>query len=734
MRKRNSTLLKFVFSYLLIYLVLMMGFFYMIRYQFSEYYYEELRHQTEIQIDNLGNQLNEEFVYLSQISAMLQKNNVLMLYGYSKHDISNDQVMTELQKYDDASGIISSIVWKNNDDTLRGPSVVHKKSDYVFSTSMPVKFEENAYRIYYDTENYISVDASRLWGSGQNKMISVTQNDKNILVYVPDIGENRKNQFFLVLEEYYLLKTLNNLTSFNIPVISLLGADGEIVLTSNNKAAIPFQKEELASGFYEIDADNSCYIKTDIMGELSLAAMISRETLVKQINHTLIRSYWMFIAIGVIGFAFILWGMRVTYIPLYKLVKKVNSEEKVSQIEHFSYLEEHFSQMNKHNEQLRLQLDKYRYTIRKSLLDSVLQSSGAEVDFSDIDVLFANEQNCNLYVVSLASCGSMPVSVPGVLKYFKTAFGENVFYLVLESGKKELVFLVNDIGTQEEKSGMEKVKALLYDLHDKFQYVSAISESSRSILDIPMLYKEVKTMSERQGENIVQEWDDSKEAVLPVYPYEEIASLPEAMWDGDFDMARNLTKKILLNLDEASINNDVINSFYVQCVLLDVLTAIENVMNQQNISFDSYSDEYYTLLYLCRSCSYAEERNKIAENLDALLKVCERKLKRISYEEVKVFMDDSAYDPNFSIYAIADHFRLSVSQVSELVKKEMGVTFSEYLWSVRLQKAQELLLHSDISIEEISSQVGYLNVSSFRRRFKEELGVTPLKYRELYRK
>ena len=83
---------------------------------------------------------------------------------------------------------------------------------------------------------------------------------------------------------------------------------------------------------------------------------------------------------------------------------------------------------------------------------------------------------------------------------------------------------------------------------------------------------------------------------------------------------------------------------------------------------------------------------------------------------------------------MADHFQLGISQMSELVKKEMGVTFSEYLWSVRLQKSQELLLHSDSSIEEISSQVGYLNVSSFRRRFKEEMGITPLKYRELYGK
>lgn len=717
MKWRKSTLFKFVFFYFLIYLALMMGFFYIIRYQFSEYYYEELRHQTEIQIDNLGNQLNEEYVYLSQISTTLQKNSILMLYGYSMHDISEYQVMTELQKYDDASGIIGSIVWKN------------KNSDAALSTTLPVKFVGNDYRIYYDYENYVSIDASGLLEYRAGKVISVAQKDHNYLLYVPDIGESRKNQFFFVLEDYYLQKTLNNLTSFNIPVIGILGEDGNVLLTSNDKIVIPFMEKVTNSGFYEIDANNSCYIKADIMGELSLVALISREVLIEQINQTLAKSYLILIAIGIIGLVCIVVGMNTTYMPLYKLVKKVSSEEKVSHREHFSYLEEHFSQMNKSNEQLKLKLDKYRSDIKKSLLDSVAQSSGVEVDFSDIDAFFENEQNSNLCAVSITSHG-MAISVSKILGYFKEGFGENVFYLVLESGENELVLLVNDIGTQGEESKQEVLQTLLYDLYDKFQCDAVISESSRSILDIPMLYKEVKNMSKTE-----QEWDDSEEVPLMVYPYEKIANLSEMMWSGDFDIAQSLIQEILINLAETvSINNDAIKCFYVQCVLLDVLTAIENVMNQQNISFDTYSDEYYEILYLCRSCSYMEERNKIAEHLDALLKICERKLKRISYEDIKVFIDEMAYDPNFSIYVMADYFQLGVSQMSELVKKEMGINFSEYLWSVRLQKSQELLLHSDSSIEEISSQVGYLNVSSFRRRFKEKMGITPIKYRELHGK
>lgn len=45
---------------------------------------------------------------------------------------------------------------------------------------------------------------------------------------------------------------------------------------------------------------------------------------------------------------------------------------------------------------------------------------------------------------------------------------------------------------------------------------------------------------------------------------------------------------------------------------------------------------------------------------------------------------------------------------------------------MRLKKAEDLLLHTDMSIEQISASVGYINVSSFRRKFKQEIGMTPL--------
>lgn len=46
-----------------------------------------------------------------------------------------------------------------------------------------------------------------------------------------------------------------------------------------------------------------------------------------------------------------------------------------------------------------------------------------------------------------------------------------------------------------------------------------------------------------------------------------------------------------------------------------------------------------------------------------------------------------------------------------------------------MKKAEELLSETDMNIDQISIQVGYLNTSSFRRKFKQETGLTPSQYR-----
>ncbi|NOY10392.1 MAG: helix-turn-helix transcriptional regulator, partial [Spirochaetes bacterium] len=56
-------------------------------------------------------------------------------------------------------------------------------------------------------------------------------------------------------------------------------------------------------------------------------------------------------------------------------------------------------------------------------------------------------------------------------------------------------------------------------------------------------------------------------------------------------------------------------------------------------------------------------------------------------------------------------------------------SFTDYLTDVRLQKAKELLLYSDMSITSIAYEVGYQDSNYFSSLFKKVEGITPSEYK-----
>ena len=96
--------------------------------------------------------------------------------------------------------------------------------------------------------------------------------------------------------------------------------------------------------------------------------------------------------------------------------------------------------------------------------------------------------------------------------------------------------------------------------------------------------------------------------------------------------------------------------------------------------------------------------------------------KCITAVQIQRVVQENCFSPDFSIALLADHFQVSIAYMSLQFKKEMGENFLDYVWKLRLEKAKRLLQESDLSIDEISVAVGYVNTSSFRRKFKQETG------------
>ena len=87
-------------------------------------------------------------------------------------------------------------------------------------------------------------------------------------------------------------------------------------------------------------------------------------------------------------------------------------------------------------------------------------------------------------------------------------------------------------------------------------------------------------------------------------------------------------------------------------------------------------------------------------------------------------------DPNLSISHFARQSGMSDVRFSIEFKEKLQMTPKDYLTQLRMKQARVLLRETDLNINEIALKIGYLNTSSFIRRFKLYIGMTPLQYRK----
>lgn len=88
------------------------------------------------------------------------------------------------------------------------------------------------------------------------------------------------------------------------------------------------------------------------------------------------------------------------------------------------------------------------------------------------------------------------------------------------------------------------------------------------------------------------------------------------------------------------------------------------------------------------------------------------------------------YSTDITLSSLARKINVNASYLSSLLKRETGLTFSQYLTRIRLNHSLELLSNTHLSITEISMSCGFSNQSYFIKTFKDQYHKTPGTYRK----
>lgn len=106
-----------------------------------------------------------------------------------------------------------------------------------------------------------------------------------------------------------------------------------------------------------------------------------------------------------------------------------------------------------------------------------------------------------------------------------------------------------------------------------------------------------------------------------------------------------------------------------------------------------------------------------------------RAMSWIVYEEVTDYI--KRFYPSVTIQDLVRTFHFQEDYFNRLIKNKSGMTYSEYVQKIRLDKAEQLLLSSKLSVEEIAEAVGYHNKGYFYKLFQMRHHMTPSRFRKM---
>lgn len=215
------------------------------------------------------------------------------------------------------------------------------------------------------------------------------------------------------------------------------------------------------------------------------------------------------------------------------------------------------------------------------------------------------------------------------------------------------------------------------------------------------------------------------------FPFQKEKLLVNALISGKAEEAKNIYGDIIRESAEYPF---AVFSFMVSHLVFSINDAVNTIkMNHyswqnQNIGIpvilvndaevlDDVTARFHELF---ESISMVMKDRKNAKHEDIIQKVNDR-------------INQDYFNPDLSVDRIADDLAMSTPHLCRIYKQYTLQTVLDTIVGVRINKAKELLLETELSVAEIAGKVGFSDDSYFYRTFKKVNKITPSEYRKNYK-
>lgn len=611
---------------------------------------------------------------------------------------------------------------------------------------------ETMFSKFYVQPNYTAEFWSREMESEESFKVypaasfsSVTPFERNTLgTFIPILIKNAYDHRFAFI---VLLNGNKIYEAFHQPKpgsrFVIVDGKGQTLFSSADGPPLPAGvAEKKGDGYAKID-DRYYFYRTGPETGFTYFEVVSNEGLAGQIRRLNLTIGALSALSLLIGLAVSYWFSKRFHNPLANMIRSVKSLSAVgvpvgegSRIKEFNLLHDALTDLSRSNREYHQDLLAKNNLLQQFAYMSRLKKihGGGELLPTSIDadepyrLVLSQIEFKERFAKEIANAPQRAFNMYKELidAHFSSLY-ENSLTFQLEKDQILSILFVKDERADRRSDDLDGlVRALGADI-PYCNFTIAISPVRHRSADFAETYQIVLDLvkQRRLGEDVqvIGEWVPQPSLMIPS-PSEE-QELTANLQSGCDDVTIPLVNRLLDNLDKAGALAQQFQDF-----AKDVVNRTIKIMYAQNISFSALSDggSPYDLLKSCHTLEQYKAffRKFLAKSASAV------QMKKSETDIITKFVMEYVeehYGDDLSLDAIAGKLGITGPYLSTYYKEKTGTNFSDYILSVRMNKATEMLRETDLKIQEIASLVGYYTVASFNRVFKRYTGLTPSEFR-----
>lgn len=266
-----------------------------------------------------------------------------------------------------------------------------------------------------------------------------------------------------------------------------------------------------------------------------------------------------------------------------------------------------------------------------------------------------------------------------------------------------------------------------------FTVTAGVGTTAADVTDIPFSYEgAVLALDYRVmlGRNRVICIDDVERRSIESVRFDELKeqALVRCIKVGTLAELKSLVDELFAGLTDAPVS---IQDY--QIYLMEILTTILKVAKRANLDLETIVGEHFHLF------AEVSRLHTVQEAKDWIVAICTRIMQNITsdrqhahrqlVERAVEYVHGRYHESDLSINKVSAMLHISAGYFSSIFKKEMKMTFGNYLLQVRMEAAKELLRTTDLKAFEVAERVGYADPNYFSFSFRKMFGISPKEYR-----